>query len=143
MDAIKGFQGQYRYLSNFFPSMVKFEGRTYLSSEAAYQAAKSYDGEIKDSFTKLDAREARRLGQSVVVRADWETEKLNIMYRILRAKFTNGTLLRARLLATGDVHLEETNYWHDTFWGVYAGKGENHLGRLLMVVRDELREGII
>ena len=64
------------------------------------------------------------------------------MYRILRAKFLKEPQ-RSLLLKTGNSHLEETNYWHDTFWGVYNGKGENHLGRLLMIVRDELKEGII
>ena len=43
---------------------------------------------------------------------------------------------------TGELVLEEGNTWHDTFWGVDAktGEGLNHLGRILMKVRDELRE---
>jgi hypothetical protein len=65
------------------------------------------------------------------------------MYRILRAKFTQNKNLRKMLVDTGDAYLEETNYWHDTFWGVYNGIGENNLGKLLMVVRDEINEGII
>jgi predicted NAD-dependent protein-ADP-ribosyltransferase YbiA (DUF1768 family) len=64
------------------------------------------------------------------------------MYRILRVKFGK-ELYRSKLIATGTNYLEETNYWHDDYWGVYNGKGENHLGRLLMVVRDEINEGII
>ncbi len=65
------------------------------------------------------------------------------MYRLLRAKFTQNSEIRQKLLDTGSAYLEETNYWHDTFWGVYNGNGENHLGKLLMLVRDEIREGII
>ena len=36
----------------------------------------------------------------------------------------------------------EGNGWHDTFWGVdlKTGEGEKHLGRILMQVREELRE---
>ena len=139
---VRGFQGFYRFLSNFYPCRVEFEGRVYLSSEAAYQASKTLDETVKDGFVILNAREARRLGREVVVRLDWEDIKLNVMYRILRAKFSQEPL-RTRLLATGNNFLEETNYWHDTFWGSYDNKGENHLGRLLMVVRDELSEGII
>ncbi len=30
----------------------------------------------------------------------------------------------------------ERNTWNDTFWGVCKGKGENHLGILLMEIRD-------
>ena len=49
----------------------------------------------------------------------------------------------ARLLETGDVYLEETNTWGDVFWGVCNGKGENMLGQVLMLIRDELKaEGV-
>jgi len=142
MSEIKGFQGKYRFLSNFWPCLLKFEGLAYLSSEAAYQASKSSNPETKEKFTSIDARLARNLGRQIGIRDDWEQDKLNVMYRILRAKFTQEPQ-RQILLGTGDAYLEETNYWHDTFWGVYNGVGENHLGRLLMVIRDELKEGII
>lgn len=137
---VKGFQGDFRFLSNFYPYEVEFEGHKYKSSEAAYQAQKCPDR--LSEFLEIDARAAKRLGQQVNVRPDWEAEKLNIMYRILRVKFA-AEPLRPKLLATKGAYLEETNYWHDTFWGVYNGTGSNHLGRLLMVVRDELKEGII
>ena len=135
---IKGFQGKYRFLSNFYPCPITFNQLIFQSSEAAYQSAKTTDSSIKEKFTQLDARAARRLGKSVVIREDWESEKPNVMYHILREKFSKDPL-RGMLLSTGNSHLEETNYWHDTFWGVYNGKGLNHLGRLLMLVRDELR----
>ena len=141
---IKGFQGEYRFLSNFYPCKVVFEGFTYKSSEAVYQAQKFTDSPgFPLTFPILDAREARRQGQLMPARKDWEKEKGNIMYRILRAKFTQNSDLKVKLLGTGTDYLEETNYWHDIFWGVYNGVGENHLGRLLMLVRDEVREGII
>lgn len=143
MNEIKGFQGQYRFLSNFYPCIVEFEGRTYQSSEAAYQAAKSPNEKVKDGFANANAREARTLGQKIAIRPNWEEDKLNVMYRALRAKFSQNPSLKDKLLFTEDSYLEETNWWHDRFWGVYNGKGENHLGRLLMVVRDELKEGII
>jgi len=142
MLEIKGFQGQYRFLSNFYPYELDFEGRHYLNSEAAYQASKSSCDNIKNGFTTIDARAARRVGRQITIRSDWEQDKLNVMYRILRAKFAQEPM-RGRLLSTDDAYLEETNYWKDTFWGVYMGVGENHLGKLLMLVRDEIKEGII
>ena len=50
--------------------------------------------------------------------------------------------LKQRLLATGDKRLVEGNTWGDTFWGVdlRSGRGENQLGRILMRVREELKE---
>ena len=76
------------------------------------------------------------------LRADWEDVKLSIMEDIVRAKFTQNEDLKQLLLATGDLVLEEGNTWHDTFWGVdvKTQEGENHLGRILMRVRQELRE---
>ena len=61
---------------------------------------------------------------------------------LYRAKFTQNEDLKWRLIGTGDAYLEEGNTWHDTCWGVDAktGEGLNHLGRILMKVRDELRE---
>jgi len=65
------------------------------------------------------------------------------MEEIVRAKFTQNECLREMLLATGDAVLEEGNTWNDTFWGVHLknGQGQNHLGRILMKVREELRAG--
>ena len=37
------------------------------------------------------------------------------------------------------MELIEGNVWNDTFWGVCNGKGHNHLGKILMKVRDEIR----
>lgn len=45
------------------------------------------------------------------------------------------------LLATGSEELIQGNTWNDTFWGVnhQHPKGLNHLGRILMDVRSQLR----
>ena len=66
----------------------------------------------------------------------------NRMEDIVRAKFTQNQDMKQQLLATGNLVLVEGNGWHDTFWGVdlKTGEGENHLGRILMQVREELRE---
>jgi predicted NAD-dependent protein-ADP-ribosyltransferase YbiA (DUF1768 family) len=44
-----------------------------------------------------------------------------------------------RLLETGNLYIEETNTWNDTYWGVCGGKGRNKLGKILMVIREDLR----
>jgi predicted NAD-dependent protein-ADP-ribosyltransferase YbiA (DUF1768 family) len=31
------------------------------------------------------------------------------------------------------------NYWNDKFWGICKGVGENHLGKILMQIRDEIK----
>ncbi len=60
------------------------------------------------------------------------------MLEVVRAKF-RVNVLAEKLLATGDDELVEHNTWDDSFWGTCNGEGENHLGKILMKVRQELR----
>ena len=66
------------------------------------------------------------------------------MEEIVRAKFYQNPQLAEKLIATADRKIVEGNTWHDTFWGVDAatGKGENHLGVILMKIREELINGM-
>ena len=82
------------------------------------------------------------MGKTVVLRKDWEPQKVNVMLDLLRRKFRQPDL-RKMLLDTGDQKLVEGNGWHDNFWGkcicAKCPKGKNVLGQLLMQVRSELR----
>lgn len=137
------FRGAYFFLSNFYEAPVEYGGLRYLNNEAAFQAQKCLTEEEKLAFTELPPNKAKRLGRQVTLRSDWEQVKVGIMEEIVRAKFTQNDDLRSRLLATGDAELVEGNNWNDTFWGVHlsTGKGENHLGQILMKVRSELQNG--
>lgn len=137
---IAEFKGAHFFLSNFSPSRVRMRGAWYPSVENAYQAAKTIDAAARIPFETCTAGEAKKIGRRLALRPDWESVKLDVMLALLRAKFTFSPL-RARLLATGDAHLEEGNYWGDRFWGVCRGEGQNHLGRLLMQVRAEIQRG--
>ena len=143
MADILEFQYKYRFLSNFWPvsngvtlddSKVKFP-----TIEHAYQAAKSGNLLTYHKFSKLRSPgEAKRAGKSLVLRNDWDHIKLQVMYELVKQKFSQEPL-KTQLLNTGDVLLIEGNKWNDTFWGVCRGKGMNHLGEILMRVREELR----
>lgn len=136
------FREAYAFLSNFYEAPVCYGDLQFGSNEAAFQAQKCRTEEEKRLFTTLRPSDAKRLGRRVDLRPDWEEVKVGIMEEIVRAKFTQNELLRQQLLATGDAILEEGNTWNDTFWGVHLsnGQGENHLGRILMKVRQELRQ---
>lgn len=94
---------------------------------------------IRRAFAELDASDAKKLGRQVPLRGDWEEVKDNIMYEICKAKFTQNEDLKEKLLATGNDILEEGNTWGDRVWGTVNGVGENRLGKILMRVREELR----
>lgn len=135
---IAGFVADYRWLSNYFPCRVEWEGRVYGSSEAAYQSGK-YPAEDRDVFTSLDADSARKLTRTKPYDSQaWQARKERTMREVNEAKFSQNPELAQKLLATGDRYLEETNWWGDRTWGVYRGEGTNLLGKILMDVRARL-----
>ncbi len=143
-DVIDNFDGPYRWLSNFWVCPVTDSaGRTWSSVEAAYQAHKSDDYEIQCQFLPLTPGAAKHQGQVVRLRSGWDDIRLDIMKKLVRAKFTQNQNLMRKLIATGDQELIEGNWWGDTYWGTCLGKGENHLGKILMEIREEHKDDII
>ena len=140
-ECIKQLRGEYGFLSNFWYASVEFEGKLYKSSEHAYQAAKTKDEEIRRKIQAISKpSEAKKFGHSIKLREDWEEVKLNCMEKILRSKFERSKELKTKLLSTGSKLIEEGNNWGDKYWGKVNGKGTNHLGLLLMKIRDELKD---
>lgn len=142
-DRITSFTGKHRFLSNFYTCSVYYGGILYNSSEAAYQAQKSTDPEVRKHFAKMTARDAKRHGKRIKLRDNWEAVKRDIMFAVLKKKFLGNTYLLNMLLSTGDAYLEEGNNWGDRYWGVCKGKGENILGTLLMKLREQAKQAII
>lgn len=134
-ERIDRFEGPWRFLSNFARLPDGF------TTEHYYQAAKSlYPAEISWVLAAPTPAEAKKRGRQVTLRKDWEAIKNKVMLDCLRYKFGD-RVMRDQLLATGPAYLEEGNWWGDTYWGTVNGKGENWLGRLLMQVREEIRNG--
>lgn len=138
---IDSFSGEYRFLSNFWSVNVSFEGKTYPSSEHAYQAPKTTDESIREKIRQMEtAGKAKKLGQQIEKRSDWNDDmRIANMTALVEEKFSikNDELVQ-KLLATGDAELIEGNTWNDTFFGVCNGVGENHLGKILMATRQKL-----
>lgn len=133
---IDSFSGNNRWLSNFYPCIVSYEGLEFHSVEHAYQAAKTTDLAMRAHICMLPRpQQAKHWGRRVVLRPDWESVKQDIMLDLLQQKFSDPEL-RELLDGTGDAELIEGNWWGDTYWGVCNGVGENHLGKLLMRVRS-------
>lgn len=145
MDNIIGpFRNEYSFLSNMYSCQVTIEGMgTFTCAEAAFQACKCTNQEDMKSFFGISGREAKKLGRKINCRTDWDNVRVDMMRKVVQAKFTMPELAD-KLIATGDEELVEINTWNDKFWGaVYEDEalvGENNLGKILMAVRAELQE---
>jgi len=140
---IDEFKADNFWLSNFAASPIRFESLNYPTVEHAYQAAKTLDQSERLQIAELKTPgQAKRAGRKLTLRTDWEEVKSIIMKQLLRLKFSKEPF-KSRLLATGSEHLQEGNRWGDINWGVDldSGEGKNMLGKLIMEIRDELRQG--
>lgn len=139
MEPIKEFQRKYRFLSNFYPSSIQCsDGILYPTVEHAYQAHKSLDRYQRSLIAGLSSPgDAKRQVKKIHIRNDWDQVKLGIMENLVRLKFMRCAELKIRLIETGDSELIEGNSWGDRYWGVCKGRGENHLGKILMKIREE------
>ncbi len=152
---IDSFRGDYKFLSNFYIGKpIEYAGpdrrdreywdtarypvetkATYMTAEHLYQAFKSCFGpEFRKIVNAKSPGLAKKTGNRCQLRHDWNTYKLTAMKHTIAAKFAEPDL-RKRLLATGNTVLVEGNWWNDKFWGQVNGKGENHLGKILMAER--------
>ena len=138
-DIITRFRGPFKFLSNLYPTPITYKGNTYCCLEAAYQAQKSLDPAIQERFANIRLPyKARGMGQRIkTIRPDWFDIRISIMEELLYIKFSHPQL-KEWLQCTGQSKIVECNTWGDTFWGIYNGVGENHLGTLLMKVRGTL-----
>lgn len=138
------FRGEFGFLSNFYDVEIKYGSLKFKNVESAFQALKSKNYEVRKKFENLSGTEAKSLGRKIELREDWSSIKDSVMEYLVRLKFKN-VELRKKLLATGDQLLIEGNYWNDKYWGVdlKSGEGENRLGKILMKVRKDIRNGLV
>ncbi len=144
-DAITSFKDEYRFLSNFYPCEFEFDGVTYHSSEAAFQAQKASTKIRKRAYGEItNPVTAKRMGKKEIIDVElWNEQSYGIMKKVLRQKFSIPEL-KEKLLATGDRYLLEGNSHHDNIWGrcdcpkCMMKEFKNKLGYALMEVREEL-----
>ena len=142
---IERFQGTYEFLSNFYPSPIRYRGFIWPTSEHLYQAAKTENWDERHRVRMASSpSKAKRLAQTVTLKSNWEAIKQNVMLACLNLKFRQSSKLQKRLLETNESQLIEGNHWHDNTWGdCFCNRcrnieGSNLLGVLLMQVRHKL-----
>lgn len=141
-DVIDSFDGEHEFLSNFYEAPFLFKARKVPTAEHGYQMMKATDDEDQAYVLEADTPgEAKKRGNDIDIRSNWDNIKTITMYRVVRSKFNypQNQDLAQKLIDTGDKKLVEGNDWGDTFWGVTDDGGENQLGKILMLVRSELK----
>ena len=145
--------------SNHHPSPMKIENRQYTCNEQYYMERKALTFGDTDTAAKImatsDPGHQKALGSNITNFKPliWREMKLETMSIGLRAKFEQNPALKQTLLDTNTNTLIEASPG-DRFWGagmgIYHpqlwqrnslwGKAQNHLGRLLMDLRRELKQ---
>lgn len=136
----------YGCFSNFSQHPIHCETLDWPTAEHFYQAHKFLPASQQALIEKIrhapSPEMAAALGRDPQhpKRPDWEKIKQAIMWQAVWTKFTTHSDIAQILLATGDAEIIE-NSPVDYYWGCGAdGSGQNHLGKLLMQVRDKLRQ---
>ena len=153
---ITSFKGKYEFLDPAYYCLAGYNGVIYNSAEAAFLASQYDDPYFRSMFRNpsLPIWRARELCKRLQKRRDWTPElSLDLTRQITFDKFCRSPNLRSLLLATRRELIVAENNWHEQFWGrcicnIRPGKygrkdaclvpGSNHLGKILMSVRDRL-----
>ncbi len=143
-DKVLFYGGEFGYVfSNFAAFNVRYKGSIWMTSEHAYQASKFQDSRLQIQIMRAaSAHDALKLAHAFsergLVRADWnEEEKLRVMYEIISLKHDQHAYVQKQLKESIGREIVEDSP-KDAFWGRGPDwKGQNHLGRLWMRLRDE------
>lgn len=127
--------------SNFSAHRIEYNGELYPTVEHAFHAQKFTEGRIRERIISASSPlVAWQLGKKYKSerREDWDRVKVALLTELVRAKTTQHQEVRDALLATENEQIVENNP-DDDFWGAGAdGNGQNHMGRILMQVREEI-----
>ncbi|MBD1554813.1 NADAR family protein [Pseudomonas typographi] len=139
--------GEFCALSNLHPRALEYAGQRYATAEHAYQVLKARPALREWLMAAPTAELVAAAGDALAPEQTvdhWYEDHVKIMTGIVRAKFDQHPDLRALLLGTQNARLVE---WAPDdsevarYWGEYQGQGHNVLGKILMGLRHEYRQG--
>lgn len=146
----------YGFLSNWYMSDFYVYGKKFSSMEQYMMYSKALYFKDKENAENIlstnNVSKIKLYGRAVKNYNDhyWNGIRQIVVYKGLKAKFSQNISLREKLINTGDAVLCECAKT-DTIWGVGKGmydidkydmstwKGQDLLGYTLMMVRDELK----
>lgn len=142
------YEREFYMFSNFSSFQVEYDGRLWPTSEHAYQAVRFKDiaPDVYDAiYSARSAHDTYRIAQDNKAQqvSNWSDIKIDVMYSICKAKLTQHSHIKEKLLLTNDVSIIEDSP-KDSFWGWGADRqGQNQLSKIWMRLRQELRDGTL
>lgn len=137
---IDAFEGIYECFALDIACQVLYNGVMHYSAKHALLAAQYPDAtDHLQAPGSAEVSAALKLVEGEAEAKTWPQIRLKAMEKILRDKFQRCEEYRKKLKDTGDRDLVWENE-EDTFWGATKGRGQNHLGRILMDVRKSIHE---
>lgn len=145
MITIPYYETSYFALHNFSANAIEIDSVVYPTAEHAFHALKFDDAAIREEIINSSSPVAAfHLGKKYkpLRRSDWNDIKVGVLEDIIRRKAQQNPDVKEALLLSGDEQIVEVNE-NDDFWGSGPdGKGQNHTGKILMKIRDELKASI-
>ena len=130
-------------LGSYSPHRLHLDDADWPTVEHYFQGMKFEDAAQRAAVrSAASPEEARKLAEKHkrAVRKDWNNIRQTIMTRGVYIKCLTHPEVAQALLDTGNEKLVE-NTGFDYFWGCGRdGRGHNTYGKVLMAVRDKLRE---
>lgn len=149
-------KGPYKFLDNQAEYPIQVESKQYPTVEHYFQSMKAQEFGDKEILEKIErspsGKAVKALGKLVknFIKEQWDSKRIEIMARGVRAKFVQHPELQKQLLETGEKQIGEADA-RDSFWGIGTSaatelskdpskwKGQNQLGKILMNLRSEFR----
>ncbi len=134
------------WLANFSAHPFELDGVEWKTVEHYFQAQKfpksNLFEKIRNSEKPADAKQIAKANK-LQRRQDWNSIKILVMYKGIKAKFCNHKNLKQLLVNTNSSLLVEDSE-ADYFWGVGKnGDGKNVMGNLLMILRNEIQLNVL
>ncbi|CDI84286.1 RNA recognition motif-containing protein, putative [Eimeria acervulina] len=134
---IDSFTGEFKFLSLDYPSLIFFQGRFFPSARHALLAAK-HPTAVEELACIEDMKELKQIAKTKQEDPDWPRYRLKWMELIQRDKFRRNADLREKLKQTGGRDIVWINTGDAYFGQTRLNKGQNHLGRILMEIRQNI-----
>ena len=143
----------YGWLGNMAPYPIQFNGQTWRTSEALFQALRFENLEIRevirDQQSPMSAKMKAKPFREQMVIVPCSPQDLDNMRLCIRLKFDQHSTLKEKLVRTGDHEIIEDigsrSGARHLFWGAKKinglWQGENNMGKLLMELRESYKLG--